>query len=58
MALDTLTLEQLFEARQSAKNQLARVSGVQAEAAKDTLAAVEDMIRVRQDERRLLRPKV
>jgi hypothetical protein len=58
MALDTLTLEQLQETRQSTKNQLARVSGIQAEAVKDTLAAVEDMIRIRQDERRLQRLKV
>ena len=56
MALDTLTLEQLLETRQSTKNQLSRVSGIQAEAVKDTLAAVEDMIRIRQDQRRLQRP--
>jgi hypothetical protein len=58
MALDTLTLEQLLETRQSTKNQLSRVSGIEAEAVKDTLAAVEDMIRIRQDQRRLQRPKV
>jgi gas vesicle protein len=55
MALDTLTLEQLQETRQSIKNQLSRVSGIQAEAVKDQLAEVEDMIRKRQDERRLQR---
>jgi hypothetical protein len=58
MALDTLTLQQLLETRQSTKNQLSRVSGIQAEAVKDTLAAVEDMIRIRQDQRRLQHPKV
>jgi hypothetical protein len=58
MALDTLTLEQLLETRQSTKNQLSRVSGIQAEAVKDTLAAVEDMIRLRQDQRRLQSSKV
>ena len=57
MALDTLTLEQLQETRQSTKNQLSRVSGIQAEAVKDALAAVEDMIRIRQDQRRLQPPK-
>ena len=55
MALDTLTLEQLLETRQSLKNQLSRVSGIQAEAVKDKLADVEDRIRIRQDERRLPR---
>jgi hypothetical protein len=55
MDLDTLTLEQLQEARQSIKNQLSRVSGIEAEAVKDKLAEVEHMIRIRQDERRLQR---
>ena len=58
MALETLTLEQLLETRQSTKNQLSRVSGIQAEAVKDTLSAIEDMIRIRQDERRLQHTKV
>ncbi len=57
MALDSLTLEQLQETRQSLKNQLARVTGPQAEAVKDELANAEDMIRIRQDERRLQRPQ-
>ncbi len=55
MDLAALTLEQLQETRQSIKNQLSRVSGIEAEAVKDKLAEVEDMIRIRQDERRLPR---
>ena len=52
MALETLTLEQLQETRQSLKNQLARLSGPQAEVVKDKLSEAEDLIRIRQDERR------
>ena len=55
MALDTLTLKELQQKRQSVKNHLANIKGPEAEVVKTELDDVEDMIRIRQDSSRLQR---
>lgn len=49
MALDTLSLKELQEKRQTIKNQLATVRGPEAEVVKTELEDIEDLIRIRQD---------